>query len=111
MFEGRRIRRPKILEETMSEGTLDKDAVIASLMESNDLLREENQQIRNNNRILRRVHSALRSALASLRNQVAIAHENDKLFKELCSGEFDAEVTHPVEGGLPETGSQVEPAA
>jgi len=64
--------------------SIDKDQVIASLMESNEILREEMQQLRNNNRILRRVHSALRSANQALRNQVALAQQNDELFKELC---------------------------
>ncbi len=63
----------------------EKDQVIASLIESNDNLRVELAQLRNNNRILRRVHSALRSANQSLRNQVAIAQQNDELFKELCT--------------------------
>lgn len=62
----------------------DKDQIIASLIESNEILREESQQLRNNNRILRRVHSALRHANQALRNQVAIAQQNDELFKELC---------------------------
>ena len=67
----------------MSEG-IDKDQVIASLMESVENLRGELAQLRNNNRILRRVHSALRSANQSLQNRVAIAQQNDELFKELC---------------------------
>jgi hypothetical protein len=62
----------------------EKDQIIASLIESNDNLRDELAQLRNNNRILRRVHSALRSANQALRNQVAIAQQNDELFKELC---------------------------
>jgi regulator of replication initiation timing len=65
--------------------SIDKDQVIASLMESNEILRYEMQQLRNNNRILRRVHSALRSANQALRNQVALAQQNDELFKELCT--------------------------
>jgi hypothetical protein len=92
----------------MSEETLNKDQVIASLMEANDLLQEELQQVRNNNRILRRVHSALRRANTSLRNQVAIAQQNDELFKELCTSDFGAKVTSPEDGGLPEPGTQAE---
>lgn len=92
----------------MSEETVDKDFVIASLMESVECLREEISQIRNNNRILRRVHSALRSANASLRAQVELAAQNDELFKQFCNGDFDAEVKRPVEGGLPGAGTQVE---
>jgi hypothetical protein len=91
----------------MSE-ELNADQVIASLLESNELLREEMQQLRNNNRILRRVHSALRSANTSLRNQVALAQQNDELFKELCTSDFGAKVTSPEDGGLPEPGTQAE---
>jgi len=92
----------------MSEGTLDKDLVIASLIESNDNLREELAQLRNNNRILRRVHSALRAANTSLRSQMELAQQNDELFKQYCNGDFDAKVTSPAEGGLPDSGTQVE---
>jgi len=67
--------------------------------------------VRNSNRILRRVHSALRSANQSLHNQIAIAQENDELFKKFCNGDFDAKVTTPTEGGLPEAGEQVEAQA
>lgn len=94
----------------MSEETLDKDAVIASLMESNDCLRDEIAQLRNNNRILRRVHSALRSANASLRQQVELAAQNDELFKKWCTGDFDAKVATSAEGGLPGAAEQVESA-
>ena len=86
----------------------EKDRVIASLIESNDNLRDELAQLRNNNRILRRVHSALRSANQALRNQVAIAQQNDELFKELCTSDFGAKVTSPEDGGLPEPGTQAE---
>jgi hypothetical protein len=90
----------------------EKDQVIASLIESNDNLRGELAQLRNNNRILRRVHSALRSANQALRNQVAIAQQNDDLFKELCQpnayGVEGAKVTRPEDGGLPEQGTQAE---
>lgn len=93
----------------MSEETLDKDVIIASLLESIENLREEIQQVRTNNRILRRVHSALRSANAALRNKVELAQQNDELFKQFCNGDFDAKVTSPEDGGLPEPGTQVEP--
>jgi hypothetical protein len=86
----------------------EKDQVIASLIESNDNLRDELAQLRNNNRILRRVHSALRSANQALRNQVAIAQQNDELFKELCTSDYGAKVTRPEDGGLPEPGTQAE---
>lgn len=86
----------------------DRDLIIASLTESNEILREELQQLRNNNRILRRVHSALRHANQALRNQVAIAQQNDELFKELCTSDFGAKVTSPEDGGLPEPGTQAE---
>lgn len=92
----------------MLEETLDKDSVIASLMESVELLRSEISLVRNNNRILRRVHSALRSANESLRKQVDLAQENDLLFKQFCNGDFDAKVTSTVEGGLLEAGTKVE---
>ena len=85
----------------------EKDVIIASLMESVENLRGELAQLRNNNRILRRVHSALRSANQSLQNRVAIAQQNDDLFKELCTSDFGA-VTSPEDGGLPEPGTQVE---
>lgn len=91
----------------MSEETLDKDVVIASLLESIENLREEIQQVRHNNRILRRVHSALRSANQALRNKIVLAEENDQLFKQFCNGDFDAKVMSPEDGGLPETGTQV----
>ncbi len=87
---------------------IDKDQVIASLMESNDILRGELSQLRNNNCILRRVHSAMRSANQALRNQVAIAQQNDELFQELCTSDFGAKVTRPEDGGLPEPGTQAE---
>ena len=93
----------------MSEETLDKDAMIASLLESIDNLRDEIQQVRINNRILRRVHSALRSANTALRNKVELAEQNDELFKQFCSGDFDAKVTSPEEVGLTKPGTQVEP--
>ena len=86
----------------------EKDQVIASLIESNDNLRGELAQLRNNNRILRRVHSALRSANQTLRNQLAIAQQNDELFKELCTSDYGAKVTRPEDGGLPEPGTQAE---
>ncbi len=86
----------------------DNAQIIASLIESNEILREESQQLRNNNRILRRVHSALRHANQALRNQVAIAQQNDELFKELCTSDFGASVTRPEDGGLPEPGTQAE---
>ena len=86
----------------------EKDQVIASLIESNDNLRGELSQLRNNNRILRRVHSALRSANQALRNQVAIAQQNDELFKDLCTSDYGAKVTRPEDGGLPEPGTQAE---
>jgi hypothetical protein len=86
----------------------EKDQIIASLIESNDNLRDELAQLRNNNRILRRVHSALRSANQALRNQVAIAQQNDELFKELCTSDYGAKVTRPEDGGLPEPGTQAE---
>jgi len=85
----------------------EKDLLIAALQESIDGLRAEISQVRNNNRLLRRVHSALRSANASLHAQVAFAQANDDLFKRFCNGDFDAKVTSPVEGGLPNTGTQV----
>jgi hypothetical protein len=68
----------------------EKDAIIASLMESVENLRGELAQLRNNNRILRRVHSALRAANQSLQNRVAIAQQNDELFKELCQSTYGA---------------------
>ena len=92
----------------MPEETLDKDAIIASLMESNDLLRNEILQVRNNNRILRRVHSALRSANQSLRNQIDVAQQNDELFKKFCNGDFDAKVTSTEGVGLTDSGTKVE---
>jgi FtsZ-binding cell division protein ZapB len=87
----------------------EKQQVIESLIEANDLLQEEVSRLRNSNRILRRVHSALRSANESLRRQVALAHENDTLFKQFCNGDFDAPSPGNVEGGLPEAKHEVEP--
>lgn len=75
----------------MSEEILrEKDQVIASLIESNDMLQSEVSRVRDSNRILRRVHSALRTTNDSLRRQIALAEENDLLFKRFCAGEFDA---------------------
>jgi hypothetical protein len=93
----------------MSEETLDKDAVIASLLESVEILREEVTRVRTNNRILRRVHSALRSSVTSLQNQIELAKQNDELFKRFCSGEFDAKVTSSEDSGLLKPETQVEP--
>ncbi len=84
----------------------EKDFLIAALEESIEGLRAEITQVRNSNRILRRVHSALRSSIVSMRVQVAIAQQNDELFKDLCNG-YDAKVTSPVEGGLLTPGTQV----
>lgn len=67
------------------------ESLIASLMESNDMLQGELNQLRNNNRILRKVNSAVRSANESLRRQVSLAEENDLMFKQFCAGEFDAQ--------------------
>lgn len=96
------------MAETLEERLAEKDSIIASLVESVDCMREELARVRQNNRILRRVHSALRSANASLQASVAMAQENDNLFKQFCNGDFDAKVTSPSEGGLPEDGTQVE---
>ncbi len=87
----------------------EKDLLIAALEESVEGLRAELAQTKNNNRILRRVHSALRSANASLQARVDMAQQNDELFKKFCNGDFDAKVTRPVEAGLAESGTQVEP--
>ena len=89
---------------------LDKDEIIASLIESNDILQGEVSQYRNSNRILRRVHSALRQANAALQNQVAIAHQNDDLFKEMCQSDFGVggAVTSPEKVALADAGTQVE---
>ena len=83
--------------------------VIESLLESNDLLQGEVNRLRNSNRILRRVHSALRQANESLRRQVALAHENDALFKQFCNGDFDAPSPSESEGVLPAASHEVEP--
>lgn len=95
----------------MSEGTKDKDIIIAGLIESNDILRGELEVSRNTARLLRRVNSALRGAITSLRNQIQNAQANDELFKQLCNGEFDAATeTGTGEGVLPEAEPTVEPA-
>ena len=44
----------------MSEGTVDKDLVIAGLIESNDILQTEITTLRSSNRLLRKVNSILR---------------------------------------------------
>lgn len=95
------------LEELQGELN-EKNLIIASLLEAVELMREEVARVRTNNRILRRVHSALRGSVASLKAQVEMAEANDNLFKQFCNGDFDAKVTRPVEGGLPEAGTQVE---
>jgi FtsZ-binding cell division protein ZapB len=92
----------------MSEETLDKDEMIASLMESVENLREEIKQTRNNNRILRRVHSALRQGMTALQKQRLNWPNRMMSCSRFCNGDFDAKVTSPVEGGLPDTGTQVE---
>lgn len=87
----------------------DKDQIIAALVESNDLLVEENGRLRNNNRVLRAVVTALRKTVNQLREGVAIAQQNDEIFKSFCQGDFDAPVSSPAEGGLPKAGALVEP--
>ncbi len=95
----------------MSEGTKDKDIVIAGLIESNDILRGELEVSRNTARLLRRVNSALRGSITSLRNQIQNAQANDDLFKQLCNGDFDAVTeTGTGDGVLPEAEPTVEPA-
>lgn len=88
----------------------DKDQVIAALVESNEILGEENGRLRNNNRVLRTVVSALRDTVTKLRESVAIAQQNDEIFKSFCQGDFDAPVSTPAQGGLPVGQSSVEPA-
>lgn len=93
----------------MSEGTVDKDLVIAGLIESNDILQTEITTLRSSNRLLRKVNSILRGSVESLRNQIGIAMENDERFKQLCNGEFDELGTGAADGGLPEPGPTAEP--
>jgi hypothetical protein len=93
----------------MSEETVDKDLVIAGLIESNDILQGEVATLRSTTKLLRKVNSVLRGSVASLKNQIAIAMENDERFKQLCSGEFDAIGTDGADGGLPEPLSTAEP--
>lgn len=87
----------------------EKDQVIASLIEANDILQLEVTRLRDTARILRRVHSALRATITSQQRQLEIATFNDNAFKELC--EFGATGTQTAEGGLPEASSVVESAA
>ena len=84
---------------------VDKELVIAALMESNEILRTENNGLRNSNRILRTVFRNLRAANESLRRLVDIAKDNDEVFKKWCEGAFDAPVLNPAQGGLPEDGN------
>ena len=84
---------------------LDPQQVIDSLIESNNILQGEVAQIRRSNRILRTVNSTLRKSIDSLRKQVAIAQDNDELFKQFCNGDFDVPSTQPDESGLLEPGS------
>lgn len=83
----------------------DKDQVIAALIEANEILVEENGRLRNNNRVLRTVISALRDTVTKMRESVAIAQQNDEIFKSLCQGDFDAPVSEPTPGGLPTVGT------
>lgn len=85
--------------------------VIQSLIESNDMLQDEVGRLRNSNRILRTVHRALREQVRSLQRQMELAHFNDEVFKSFCNGEFDARLASTEEGGLPDSGTLVEPAA
>jgi hypothetical protein len=88
----------------MSEETL----TIEALVESNNILQEEVLRLRNSNRVLRTVVRTLRASLTTLREQVAVAQQNDEMFKAFCAGEFDVKSTHSADGGLPEPESQVE---
>lgn len=95
----------------MSEETF----TIQGLLEANDILQEEVTRLRASNRLLRDVNRAIRRSNTSLQNQVALAKANDELFKQFCSGAFDAPgqfgeaVAEPIsEGGLPTEGGQAE---
>lgn len=100
----------------MSEPKQDQGFIIASLIEANDILQSEVIRHRASNSLLRRVNSALRQSITSLQKQVAVAAENDQMFKDFCEGKFDApnqfvaEVTHETDGGLPNAESVVESA-
>jgi hypothetical protein len=88
---------------------------IQGLLEANDILQEELTRLRDSNRLLRNVNRAIRGANASLQRQVELAKANDELFKQFCSGAFDAPGQFDAvveeakaEGGLPEAGAQAE---
>ncbi len=93
------------------EPTVDKDQVIAALIESTDILQNESITLKASNRLLRKVNSILRQTITSLQNQVAVAQANDDLFKRFCSGDFDAKSDVTPEGGLPGGVTPVEPTA
>lgn len=85
------------------------EQAIGALVEANEILQEELNRLRNNNRVLRTVIRALRESVTTLREQVAVATQNDDLFKAYCAGDFDASIS-TVNGGLPEAGEIVEAA-
>jgi len=74
----------------MSEPKQDSGFIIAALVEANDDLQTEVSRLRVSNKICRTVIRALREQATSLRSQIAIAEQNDELFKSFCAGEFDA---------------------
>ena len=86
----------------------DDKQVIASLIESNDILQEEVERLRTSNRILRTVHRALRATNESLRTQAELAKFNDDTFKSFCQGEFDVEVGSSVHSRITGAGETVD---
>ena len=93
----------------------DKDLIVASLLEANEILGEQLNRMKVSQSTLRAVNSALRKSIMVMQSQLDIAHQNDEMFKKFCAGEFDApnqfvaEVAEGVEGGLPKTATVVEP--
>lgn len=98
----------------MSDVKQDPEFIIASLLEANEILRSEVQRLTVSRSTLRRINGALRESITSMQRQIAIAQENDELFKDLCAGkfdapgQFDAKVTE-TNGALPTVGTVVEP--
>ena len=93
----------------MSEETF----TIESLLEANNILQDELTRLRDSNRLLRNVNRAIRQSNSSLQRQVELAKTNDGLFKQFCSGAFDAPGQFDAvveeanaDGGLPEAGTQ-----
>jgi hypothetical protein len=88
---------------------VDKDLVIHTLAESNEILQQEVRTLRNSNRILRTVFRSLRATVESQRKQLEAATFNDEAFKSFCAEDFGAPVESVADAGLADATGSVEP--